>query len=42
MDLSFTSEQQAIREAATGSLEGAVLVAMGADRPAEAEEIHAR
>jgi bacillithiol biosynthesis cysteine-adding enzyme BshC len=30
----------AIREAATGSLEGAAIVAMGADRPAEAEEAH--
>jgi hypothetical protein len=33
----------AIREAATGSLEGAPIVAMGADRPAETgEEVHAR
>jgi bacillithiol synthase len=33
----------AIREAAAGSLEGAPIVAMGADRPAEAEEeAHAR
>ncbi len=31
----------AIREAATGSLEGAAIVAMGADRPAETEEAHA-
>ena len=30
-----------IREAAAGSLEGAVIVAMGADRPAETEEVHA-
>jgi len=32
----------AIREAAAGSLEGAAIVAMGADRPAETEEAHAR
>jgi len=32
----------AIREAAAGSLEGAAIVAMGADRPAEPEEAHAR
>ena len=32
----------AIREAATGSLQGAAIVAMGADRPAETEEAHAR
>jgi hypothetical protein len=33
----------AIREAAVGSLEGAPIVAVGADRPAEAaEEAHAR
>ena len=32
---------QAIREAATGSLEGAAIVAMGADRPAETEEADA-
>jgi len=33
----------AIREAAVGSLEGAPIVALGADRPAEAEEeAHAR
>jgi uncharacterized protein YllA (UPF0747 family) len=32
---------EAIREAATGSLEGAAIVAMGADRPAETEEADA-
>jgi len=32
----------AIREAAAGSLEGAAIVAMGADRPAETEETRAR
>jgi bacillithiol biosynthesis cysteine-adding enzyme BshC len=31
-----------IREAARGSLEGAAIVAMGADRPAETQEAHAR
>jgi hypothetical protein len=32
---------EAIREAATGSLEAAAIVAMGADRPAETEEADA-
>ena len=31
----------AIREAAAGSTQGATIVNMGADRPAEAESVHA-